>query len=69
MSVIDRARDAVILLEVIGTCQVALIIHFSRLRLSTWFVSRFPVTFPGMTKLRWQHIAAIAFVEWTLFET
>ena len=69
MPVIDRARDTVILLEIIGTFQVAPIIHLSRLSLSTWFVSRFPVSFPGMTKLRWQHIAAIAFVEWTLFET
>ena len=69
MPVIDRARDAIILLEVIGTFQVAPIIHFFHLCLSTWFVSRFPVSFPGMTKLRWQHIAAIAFVEWTLFET
>ena len=66
---IDRARYAVILLEVIGTCQVAPIIHFSHLSLGTWFVSRFPVMFLGMTKLRWQQIAAIAFVEWTLFET
>ena len=67
MPVIDRARDAVILLEVIGTCHVALI-HFSHLSLGTWVVSRFPVMFLGMTKLRWQQIAAIAVVEWTLFE-